>query len=55
MVVQSDIKIPLWRTTAPGEVVNLLFGEKIVSGTNDKYGKWKIFLPGFKAGVPFGL
>ena len=45
MVLQRDIKIPVWGTAAPGEVVTVLFGEKTVSGATDKSGKWKIFLP----------
>jgi len=55
MVLQRDIKIPVWGTAAPGEVVTVLFGEKTVSGATDKSGKWKIFLPENKAGGPFDL
>lgn len=55
MVLQRDIKIPVWGTAAPGEVVTVLLGEKTVSGATDKSGKWKIFLPGCNAGGPFDL
>jgi len=55
MVLQRDIKIPVWGTAIPNEIITVSFNGKCVSGTTNASGKWKVFLPDFKAGGPFGL
>lgn len=55
MVLQREIKIPIWGTAAPGEKIVVFFNGKFASGNTDISGKWKIFLPEFKAGGPFSL
>ncbi len=55
MVLQREIKIPVWGMATPGEMITVSFNGKFVSGNTDSSGKWKVFLPEFKAGGPFSL
>ncbi len=55
MVLQREIKIPVWGTAAPGEKISVSFEGQIVSGITDSIGKWKIYLPALKSGGPFCL
>ncbi len=55
MVLQREIKIPVWGKATPGEVITVKFDNKIVSGITNSSGEWKVILPEFKAGGPFVL
>ncbi|QGY42612.1 hypothetical protein GM418_02770 [Maribellus comscasis] len=55
MVLQREIKIPVWGTAIPNEKITVFFKEKSVSGTANASGKWKVFLPEFEAGGPYCL
>ncbi|MCG6189761.1 sialate O-acetylesterase [Maribellus maritimus] len=55
MVLQREIKIPIWGTATPSEKIVVSFNGKSVSEKTNSEGKWKVFLPEFKAGGPFSL
>ena len=55
MVLQRDVKVPVWGTAQPGEVVNMVMGDQHVTATADAGGKWRVDLAGLKAGGPFAL
>ncbi|CAN5689433.1 sialate O-acetylesterase [soil metagenome] len=55
MVLQRDMKVPVWGTANPGEKIQLVFGKQNKSGIADANGKWMIYLDKLKAGGPFIL
>ncbi|MEO6232559.1 MAG: sialate O-acetylesterase [Ferruginibacter sp.] len=55
MVLQRDMKVPVWGTANPGEKIQLVFGKQNKSGVADASGKWMIYLDKSKAGGPFTL
>lgn len=55
MVLQREIKIPIWGKATPGELITVKFDNKIVSGTTNSLGDWKVVLPELNAGGPFVL
>jgi sialate O-acetylesterase len=50
MVLQREIKIPVWGTATPGEEITVSFNGKSVSGNTNDLRKWNVFLPEFEAG-----
>jgi sialate O-acetylesterase len=44
MVLEQDIKIPVWGTAAPGEEVSVSFSGKSAKATADAKGKWRVDL-----------
>jgi sialate O-acetylesterase len=50
MVVQRDMKVPVWGTAAPGEEVTVSLGKQKVSGKAGEDGKWLVRLEPLKAG-----
>ena len=54
MVLQRDIKVPVWGTADEGETVTVRFQEQEVSTTTAN-GKWMVRLDNLKAGGPFVL
>lgn len=60
MVLQQGIQLPIWGTATPGETiqVDLDMGDTKVgpaTGQADPNGKWRVDLPGQKAGGPFQI
>ena len=55
MVLQADVEAPIWGWADPGEEVAVAIGDKSVSCTADKDGKWLVRLPKLAAGGPHTL
>ena len=55
MVLQREIKVPVWGFASPGEKVTVDFNGQKVSGKADSKGKWKVTLAPMKAGGPFDM
>ena len=55
MVLQRDIKIPIWGYSSPYKRINIQFKKNSVSVLSDSEGRWKAFLPECKAGGPYFL
>jgi len=49
MVLQREMKLPVWGTAAPGEKVTVEFADQKHSTTADKDGKWSVLLKSMKA------
>jgi sialate O-acetylesterase len=49
MVLQRDMKVPVWGTADAGEVVTVEFAGQKVSATADADGKWRVDLKSMKA------
>ncbi|WP_166831035.1 sialate O-acetylesterase [Thalassoroseus pseudoceratinae] len=52
MVLQRDVKLPVWGWADPGEKVQVSLGDQTAEATADDDGKWKVSLPAQKAGGP---
>ena len=55
MVLQRNIEIPLWGTSAPGSSVTAELGGRRKSSVANENGSWMIKLPGMQAGGPYQL
>ncbi|GAA0892572.1 sialate O-acetylesterase [Fulvivirga kasyanovii] len=55
MVLQRDMKIPVWGNSAPGAHITAELGGKQVTTKASQEGKWKVDFPKFKAGGPYTL
>jgi sialate O-acetylesterase len=55
MVLQRDMKVPVWGTAAPGEAVTVTISGQRAEAAADKDGKWMVRLAPMKAGGPFEL
>lgn len=55
MVLQREVKTPVWGWTTPGTKVTVELDGKIVTGKAGADGKWVAELPPHKAGGPFVL
>src|SRR5262249_46870590 len=59
MVLQQGVKCPVWGTAAPGEKVEVSYGEggaaQATGTVADRDGKWLVTLPEHKAGGPYTL
>jgi len=44
MVLQREMKIPIWGTAEPDTVIEIKFNEKLYQGKADASGDWKIFI-----------
>ena len=49
MVLQQEMKVPVWGTAAPGEKVTIDFNGQSVNTTANADGSWKVELPAMKA------
>ncbi|MBO5764865.1 MAG: hypothetical protein J6S24_01155 [Lentisphaeria bacterium] len=49
MVLQREMKVPVWGQAAPGTVVTVKFAEQTVKATAGKCGKWIAYLAPMKA------
>ncbi|MDP4210560.1 MAG: sialate O-acetylesterase [Bacteroidota bacterium] len=55
MVLQRNIRIPVWGTATPGMQIVAQLGSSTVKVKTDKAGKWMVRFPKFKAGGPYML
>lgn len=55
MVLQRDMKAPLWGTAGPGEKVVVTFRGKTAKTVGDRDGRWRVNLDPGSAGGPFDL
>ncbi len=55
MVLQRDIKIPIWGWASENERVSVRFDGKTYRSTAGRDGKWMLQLPAMKAGGPYIL
>ncbi|HEX8429019.1 sialate O-acetylesterase [Hymenobacter sp.] len=55
MVLQRDVKVPIWGWADPGEKVALTFQGKTYAATPATTGKWQIMLPAIPAGGPYTM
>lgn len=55
MVLQRDIKIPVWGTSDAGEKILVQIGKKKNKTIADENGKWRVDISPFKAGGPYEL
>ncbi len=55
MVLQRELKIPVWGNATPGTLITAEMGNAKTSAKADQEGKWMVHLPKFKAGGPYTL
>jgi len=55
MVLQRNIKIPVWGNATPGTLIIAELGSVRTTAKADKTGKWMVRFPKFKAGGPYTL
>ncbi|MTK54455.1 sialate O-acetylesterase [Paludibacter sp.] len=55
MVLQRDIRIPVWGNAVPGTQIVAKLGNSEVKAKTDEAGKWMVRFPKFKAGGPYTL
>jgi sialate O-acetylesterase len=55
MVLQQEMKLPIWGTAKPGERVTVSIGGQHVSTTADDNGRWMVELEPMKAGGPLEM
>jgi sialate O-acetylesterase len=55
MVLQRDMKVPVWGTADPGEAVTVTIEGQKATATADDKGKWMATLNPLKAGGPFSM
>jgi len=55
MVLQRELKIPVWGISTPGAAIIAELGNTKATTKADQEGKWMVHLPEFKAGGPYTL
>ena len=55
MVLQRDMKVPIWGTADPGEKVTVTIGDQKAAATANADGRWMVRLDPLKAGGPFEM
>jgi sialate O-acetylesterase len=55
MVLQRELKIPVWGNSSPGATIIAELGSKKATTKADQVGEWIVHLPKFKAGGPYTL
>ncbi|NLY02053.1 MAG: sialate O-acetylesterase [Rhodopirellula sp.] len=55
MVLQRDVKLPVWGWAEAGEKVSVRIGDAAIETTADAAGKWSVRLPALAAGGPLTL
>ncbi len=55
MVLQRELKIPVWGNSTPGATIIAELGSRKATTKADQEGKWMVHLPKFKAGGPYTL
>ena len=55
MVLQRQMKIPVWGTSNPGERITVTLNNQTAQAVADAQGQWKATLPAMEAGGPYTL
>jgi sialate O-acetylesterase len=55
MVLQREMKIPVWGSASSGERISVTLGSNIAETTTDATGKWMVKLKPMKSGGPYTL
>jgi sialate O-acetylesterase len=55
MVLERDMKLPIWGTADPGESVTVTLGEQTATATADNDGRWSVKLASRAAGGPLEM
>jgi len=55
MVLQRDIRVPIWGTANPGEQIKVEFAGKAAQVQANTQGNWRTLLGPFPAGGPFKM
>jgi sialate O-acetylesterase len=55
MVIQQEMKVPVWGRADPGEKIIIEIGGARAEATTDPAGKWKVWIGPLKAGGPYDL
>lgn len=55
MVLQRDVKIPIWGWASPGEKITITFKGKKYRTSTSLDGKWTVTLPKMEAGGPYNM
>jgi sialate O-acetylesterase len=55
MVLQREMKIPVWGRGEPGEKVTVRFNDQTQAATVDADGSWDVEFPALKAGGPYEM
>lgn len=55
MVLQRDIRIPIWGKAEQGATIVVSMGKLSATTVADRHGSWKVYLPECKAGGPYVL
>lgn len=55
MVLQRELKIPVWGNSTPGATIIAELGDTKATSKADQDGKWMVHFPKFKAGGPYSL
>lgn len=55
MVLQRDMKVPLWGWADPGEKIQVFFKNKVFRTVANNDGKWSCKLNSYKAGGPYEM
>ncbi len=53
MVLQREMKVPVWGNAAPGENITVILGGHQAKTLADRNGHWKVFIGPLDAGGPF--
>jgi sialate O-acetylesterase len=55
MLLQRNVKIPIWGTEKPGQKITVKIHQHSKTTTADRNGKWRVNLAAMKAGGPYEL
>jgi len=55
MVLQQGLKVRIWGTAQPGELVTVTFESSKANATTDTSGRWQTLIGPFKAGGPSAM
>lgn len=55
MVLQRDVKLPIWGWASPGEKVTVRFQKQVKTAQTNKDGSWRIYLDPVSAGGPYTM
>mgnify|MGYP000160518085 CR=1 FL=1 len=55
MVLQRDVRVPIWGWAEPGEKITVQLGRQEVAAQAGREGKWMVKLPAMQAGVFYNI
>ena len=55
MVLQRNVKVPLWGWADPGEKIQITFQKKVFECIAGNDGKWSVKLNAYRAGGPYQM